>query len=276
VPQEGRRLHAADGPDGRAVRQWTLAKPRYLSDRPFRTPTLRSGPARILAFGGHKMESPVRFDVRPYAPCHRQMIEDIAYRTGFMGESPEAFWLHRKSWAAIWIAPYLEGEPESTCVATMDGNVVGYLTGCVNTECFKGPDAVMMRKVMRYGLLYRPGVAGFLWRAMLDQARDRWRGHKAIGGELHDARWPSHVHMNLLAEARGRGLGRALIECWFTRLREAGSPGCHLSVIQENQRGVSFFAAMGFEPHGTPTPIPGMRGRAGERLHQLTMVRVAP
>jgi ribosomal protein S18 acetylase RimI-like enzyme len=202
------------------------------------------------------------------------MIEDIAYRTRFMGEHSEAFWRHRKSWVAIWIAPYLEGEPESTFVATVDGHIVGYLTGCVHTERFRGPDAVMMRNVMRHGLLYRPSVAGFMWRATLDQVRDRWRGHEAISGELHDPRWPSHLHMNLLAEARGRGLGRALIESWFEHLKEAGSPGCHLSVIQENRRAVSFFTAMGFELHGTQTPIPGMRGRRGERLHQLTMVRV--
>jgi GNAT superfamily N-acetyltransferase len=215
----------------------------------------------------------MKSEVRPYTPRDRPLIEDIAYRTGFMGESSEAFWRHRKSSAAIWIAPYLEGEPESTFVATVEGNVVGYLTGCVDTEHFKGPDAVMMRNILWYWLLYRPGVAGFLWRAMLDRVRDRWRGHKAISGELHDPRWPSHLHMNLLPEARGKGLGRALMERWFERLKTVGSPGCHLGVIAENQRAVGFFTAMGFEPHGAPTPIPGMRGRRGERLHQQMMVR---
>jgi ribosomal protein S18 acetylase RimI-like enzyme len=215
----------------------------------------------------------MKYEVHPYAPRDRTLIEDIAYRTGFMGESAEAFWRHRKSWAAIWIAPYLKGEPESTFVATVDGNVVGYLTGCVDTERFKGPDAVMMRQIMRYWLLYRPGVAGFLWRGMLDQARDRWRGHEAISGVLHDPRWPSHLHINLLPEARGTGLGRALMERWFERLKAVGSPGCHLGVIEENQRAVGFFTAMGFESYSAPTPIPGMRGRRGERLHQQMMVR---
>jgi hypothetical protein len=107
----------------------------------------------------------MKSEVRPYTPRDRPLIEDIAYRTGFMGESSEAFWRHRQSSAAIWIAPYLEGEPESTFVATVGGNVVGYLTGCVDTERFKGPDAVMMRNILWYWLLYRPGVAGFLWRA---------------------------------------------------------------------------------------------------------------
>ena len=219
------------------------------------------------------MEIAVKSEVRPYTPCDRPLIETIAYRTGFLGESSEAFWRHRKSWAAIWIAPYLDGEPESTFVATVDGDVVGYLTGCVDTEQFKGPDAVMMHNVMRYWLLYRPGVAGFMWRAMLDQVCNGCRGHKTTGGELHDPRWPSHLHMNLMPEVRGRGLGGALIEAWFERLKTVGSPGCHLSVVQENRRALGFFSAMGFEPHGAPMPIPGMRGHRGERLHQQMMVR---
>src|SRR5262245_55159255 len=180
-----------------------------------------------------------------------------------MGDSSEAFWRHRESSAAIWIAPYLDGEPDSTIVATVGGAVVGYLTGCVDTERFEGPDAVMMRQIMRHWLLYRPGVAGFLWRAMLDRVRDRWRGHEAISGELHDPRWPSHLHINLVPEARGAGLGRALVERWFERLTAAGSPGCHLGVIAENRRAVGFFNAVGVEPRGAPTPIPGMRGRRG-------------
>jgi GNAT superfamily N-acetyltransferase len=190
-----------------------------------------------------------------------------------MGESSESFWRHPQSWAAIWIAPYLDGEPDSTFVATADRKVVGYLTGCVDTERFRGPDAVMMGQIMRRWLLYRPGVAGFLWRAMLDQVRDRWKGHTAVSGELHDSRWPSHLHMNLLPEARGIGLGRALMQRWFERLKAVGSPGCHLGVIEENLRAVEFFTAMGFMPHGDPTPIPGIRGPRAERLHQQMMVR---
>jgi ribosomal protein S18 acetylase RimI-like enzyme len=234
----------------------------------------RAPQVNASVFGYAYEEVPVTSEVRPYAPRDRSGIEDIAYRTGFLGESAEAFWRHKKSWTAIWIAPYLSGEPESTFVASADGQIVGYLTGCVDTERFTGPDAVMMRNIMRYGLLCRPGVAGFIWRAMQDQVRDRWRGHKSSGGELQDPRWPSHLHMNLLPEARGRGLGGALIETWFERLKGVGSPGCHLGVIQENLRAVGFFTSMDFEQHGPPTLIPGMRSIRGERLHQQMMVRV--
>jgi GNAT superfamily N-acetyltransferase len=212
-------------------------------------------------------------EVRPYRPADRAAIEDTAYRTGFMGESAEAFWRHRESFTSIWIAPYLNREPDSTFVATVEGKVMGYLTGCVDTAQFEGPDAVMMKEISRHGLLFRAGVAKFLWRAIADRTLDKWRGHPPVSGELHDSRWPSHLHVNLLPEARKAGLGRALMETWLARLRDVGSPGCHLGVIAENQRAVVFFSALGFVPHGDPAPIPGLRGRRGERLHQQIMVR---
>ena len=212
-------------------------------------------------------------EVRPFRPADRAAIEDIGFRAGFMGESAEAFWADRPSSASIWLAPYLEHEPESTFVAIQGGTVVGYLTGCADTARFEGPDAIMTREIARQKLLFRRGVAGFLWRAIADAIVDKWRGLPMVRGELHDPRWPSHLHVNLLAEARGSGLGRALMEVWFARLRALGSPGCHLGVIAENHRALGFFTAMGFTPHGEPTLIQGMRGRSGERLHQQLMVR---
>jgi hypothetical protein len=67
-------------------------------------------------------------------------------------------------------------------------------------------------------------------------------------------------------------LAANLMQCWPDQLRHIGSPGCHLSTIAENARAVSFFEKMGFRRRGDPTPIPGMRGMEGERLHQQSML----
>jgi len=212
-------------------------------------------------------------DIRPYRPEDREAIGEVGFAAGFMGESSESFWRDRASSLSIWTDPYLQQEPASTFVATMDGEVVGYLTGILDTESFNGPDATMMDEIARQRLIFKPGVAGFLWRGMLDEWLDRRRGRTPARGELHDPRWPSHLHINLLAKARGTGLGRGLMEAWITRMRAHGSAGCHLGVIAQNTRAVGFFTAMGFAPHGEQTWIPGMRGFTGERLHQQMMVQ---
>jgi GNAT superfamily N-acetyltransferase len=54
---------------------------------------------------------------------------------------------------------------------------------------------------------------------------------------------PSHLHVNLLPGAQGRGQGRALVETICDALRAAGSPG----VQRRNERAVGFYPRAGFE-----------------------------
>jgi GNAT superfamily N-acetyltransferase len=103
---------------------------------------------------------------------------------------------------------------------------------------------------------------------MLDTLRDR----KRASGDFIDLRWPAHLHIDLLPAARGTGRGGALMERWLDQLRRAGSPGCHLATLVENTRARAFFSRFGFRNHGDPSPVPGMRGTGGERLHQQIMV----
>lgn len=79
-----------------------------------------------------------------------------------------------------------------------------------------------MSQIRKHGLLFRPGISGFLFRAIVDSLREK-QGAK---GELIDERWPSHLHINLLPSARDTGLGRALMERWFEGEKKSGAfPG---------------------------------------------------
>jgi GNAT superfamily N-acetyltransferase len=207
--------------------------------------------------------------VRAYEPRDRPWVRDISFATGFMGESAESFWRHRASWADIWTSYYTDREPESLHVATMDDAVVGYLAGCMNTASMDpSTDELISAAIRRHWLIFRPGTAGFLYRAMLDS----WRDGQGSGGDFVDPRWPAHLHIDLLPVARGIGLGEALMERWLRQLTDAASPGCHLATLIENTRAHSFFERSGFRDHGGPTRVPGMRGTKGERLHQQIMV----
>jgi ribosomal protein S18 acetylase RimI-like enzyme len=206
--------------------------------------------------------------VRKFAAADKQAVQDICYLTGYMGDSAERIWGHKQSFVEVWTSYYIEQEPESLYVATLDDSVVGYLTGCLNTASAAKTDDVINSAITKYGLLFRPGTAGFLWRGLLDTLRDR----ASASGDFIDERWPSHLHIDLLPVARGKGAGRALMECWLDQLRHSRSPGCHLSTLVENAGAVAFFEKMDFKRHGLPSLIPGMRGRKGERLHQQIMV----
>ena len=87
-----------------------------------------------------------------------------------------------------------------------------------------------------------------------------------------DPRWPAHLHIDLLAEARGQGAGALLVRGWLDTLRAEGTPGCHLETWAENAGARAFFRTMGFTEHGPETPMPGIRSRTGEHHHSQLMV----
>ncbi len=210
--------------------------------------------------------------VRPFQPSDRPEIRALCHRVGYMGEPATFYWSHQESFAEIWTAYYTDQEPESLSVAVRDNQVVGFLTGCVDTRVAPSPAKAVALGAVKHALFVRPGTAGFLWRGLLDTLSQRG----TPSGELEDPRWPSHLHINLSPEARGCGVGRSLMDAWFKRLAQVGSPGCHLGTLFENTRAIGFFERMGFERYGEPQLAPGMRTPSGGRHHLQFMVRSTP
>jgi ribosomal protein S18 acetylase RimI-like enzyme len=58
--------------------------------------------------------------------------------------------------------------------------------------------------------------------------------------------YPSHLHIDLLPRAQGRGYGREMIERLLTALRARGSPGVHLGLSARNTRAFAFYGRLGF------------------------------
>jgi ribosomal protein S18 acetylase RimI-like enzyme len=65
--------------------------------------------------------------------------------------------------------------------------------------------------------------------------------------EPYDA-YPSHLHIDLLPRAQGRGYGRRMMEEVMARLRRRGSPGAHLGVSLRNTPAMAFYEKLGFRP----------------------------
>ncbi|NLU71343.1 GNAT family N-acetyltransferase [Streptomyces sp. HNM0575] len=179
-------------------------------------------------------------------------------------------WGHEESEAAIYLKAYMDLEPESLFVAEVDGVLVGYLAGCLDHSRFPRESERIARAIRRYRLMLRPRPAAFLARSVLDLTRAALRG-EPTASDFTDDRWPAHLHINVLPEARGTGASDELMGAWFRRLRENGSPGCHLLTLAENTRAVRFFERVGFAKYGSNPLVPGIR-HDGRRVHQQTMI----
>jgi GNAT superfamily N-acetyltransferase len=90
---------------------------------------------------------------------------------------------------------------------------------------------------------------------------ESWRASDWVRHVLHHpfldvppvlAPYPSHAHIDLLSEARGKGIGRHLMRTIMERLARRGSPGLHLQVNPKNTAAQAFYRKLGFEPLASP------------------------
>jgi ribosomal protein S18 acetylase RimI-like enzyme len=208
-------------------------------------------------------------EIRTFTENDRAALRELFARAG-EGAPTETLWGHLDSEAAVYLTPYLDHEPGSVFLAVRDGALVGYLTGSLG-GAVPGEDERIARAIREHRVMLRPRAMPFFARAAADVAVAAVR-RRPTAGELHDPRWPAHLHINVAPEARGTGAGAGLVHRWFDRLAEHGSPGCHLQTVVENTRAVRFFTRLGFEPYGETPVVPGLRVD-GRRVRQLTMVR---
>ncbi|MEP7763364.1 GNAT family N-acetyltransferase [Sanguibacter sp. 25GB23B1] len=209
--------------------------------------------------------------IRPFVPSDRERLNALFVRAGAGSPSSE-LWGHAESERAVYLDPYVELEPDSLFLAEVDGELVGYLTGCRDSSRLPGEDERITRVIKQYRLMTRPRTIGFFLRATADMVWAKVRQEETVSGEFSDPRWPAHLHINVAPEARGSGVAGALMQRWIDRLTDSGSPGCYLQTLVENTRAVRYFERMGFSAHGSTPLVPGIRHQH-RRLHQLTMVR---
>ncbi|WP_040834568.1 GNAT family N-acetyltransferase [Nocardia brevicatena] len=208
--------------------------------------------------------------IRRFRDGDRTELRELFARAG-QGSPTESLWGNPAAEAMVYLDPYMDVEPESLFVAEQDGMLVGYLTGCVDSAAFPDESVRLEQVIRRHRLVFRRRSTAFFARAMVDAIGAAVR-RVPTAGDFTDARWPAHLHINVAPEARGTGAADGLMQRWFERLREVGSPGCHLQTLVENTRAVRFFERMGFRAHGSEPLVPGLRYR-GARVHQRTMVR---
>ena len=139
--------------------------------------------------------------------------------------------------------PYLFLEPEHAYVLDNGERAVGYIIGTASTPDFV---AAYQRRWLprlraRYQPLSGPPVTEEEHRLDVMFHPERW-----LLPEL--APHPAHLHINLLADYRGAGHGRALIRTFLASVAAVGAASCYLGVRQENVKARRFYARLGWRP----------------------------
>ena len=190
--------------------------------------------------------------IRPYKPEDEAAIQEITYRTGFNGEDLTArhYFDDPRLFFLIFIYDYVRFEPEHCFVAVSDDRqaaVVGFICGT--------PDTVAQEARFAKEIPWRIGFRAFAytsWRyprtfkTLIEMTRQREGLPDQEQSNQIVAKFPAHLHINLMPGYQGLGIGSRLIQTFEDHMRRLGVSGVHLTTTNQNFKAVPFYQKMGF------------------------------
>ncbi|MGM1018113.1 MAG: N-acetyltransferase family protein [Actinomycetota bacterium] len=180
--------------------------------------------------------------IRPYRPEDRPALIDICVRTADAGADATGLFSDDELWGLLFAVPYVERHPDLAWVVEADdARVIGYLVSTDDTDAFEQwfRDEWWPPFAERFP---RPSARRSREEQMLAYAYGR-----GPGKDVNTAEYPAHLHIDLLPETQGQGLGRRLLETVFDELTRRGLPGLHLGMDPANLPAAAFYERMGLE-----------------------------
>jgi ribosomal protein S18 acetylase RimI-like enzyme len=186
-----------------------------------------------------------RARIRGYRPGDLDALYRICLLPGDAGQDATALYRDPRLLGHIFAAPYGVFEPSLAFVAEDAAGVGGYIVGALDTRAFAGQLERQWWPALR--ARYPEPPAGL--------PAGRWTPDQQLASLIHHpwqipeelaARYPSHLHINLLPRLQGRGHGSRLTRTLIAALRCQGSPGVHLHVRRANQHAAGFYRHLGF------------------------------
>jgi ribosomal protein S18 acetylase RimI-like enzyme len=199
--------------------------------------------------------------IRPYRPGDLDALYEICLLTGDGGQDATSLFADPMLLGHFFAAPYGLFAPSLAFVLEDAQGVGGYILGALDTRAFE--EQLESNWWPRLRTRYPDPAAGVpaeQWtrdQRMAHMIHHPWR----IPDELA-ARYPSHLHIDVLPRLQAGGYGRQMTNTLTAALRDRGSRGVHLHVPRGNQRAAGFYRHLGFTElpaAAAELPAPGLR-----------------
>ena len=191
----------------------------------------------------------------------RGRIDDLApmrrvcLLTGNSGQDATGRWSDDGLIPDVYLEPYIRYPDGLTWVVDEGDEVIGYVIAVADTAAF----AWWWRREWVEEFVDRHG-------AVAPNEDEAWlfaggtQPERMAEPDLLDA-FPAHLHVDLLPQAQGRGLGRLLLRTLGQELVRRAVPGVHLGVGADNLGAAAFYRRLGFDE-----PEPGLMTSPSARL----------
>lgn len=175
--------------------------------------------------------------IRAYRAEHREIVRDICRRTAYRNKGSSAVFEDGELFADYWTRYYTDFEPESCFVIEEDGEVLGYLLGCMDSERHV---RVMARRIVP-NVLARAfwKLVTFRFRKASSRRMLYWlisRGWREVP-DIATERFPAHYHCNVLRKGYGKGYYSALVLRFLDEMDKRGVPGLHGQIEEASSGG---------------------------------------
>ncbi|MBF9013990.1 MULTISPECIES: GNAT family N-acetyltransferase [unclassified Oceanispirochaeta] len=181
------------------------------------------------------------YTIRPLQPSDEAALKHICFQT-FRNGTDERY---RELAGLHWAVPYLRYERENGFVATdTEGKVIGYVLSALNAREFRSSFKQRMSKEILTELKHQRrnfGLFEYL------EVRSHFQKYEETLPPGTDRDYPAHLHIDILPEHQGAGLGGRLMDALIERLRKAECRGIHLGVGNDNTGAIRFYHKIGFE-----------------------------
>ncbi len=178
--------------------------------------------------------------IRPYKKSDLPILYEICLKTGDSGKDATNLYVNPLLLGHFYAAPYAVYHPELTFILADNDIHVGYIIGTNDSQAFReitekkwfnplrqkyplpkendnSPDAKIIRLIHK-GYIPKPELFSY----------------------------PAHLHIDILPEGQGQGMGRKLIETFCRKLIEMNVPALHLEVGKRNTNAITFYEKVGF------------------------------
>ena len=185
------------------------------------------------------------FTIRPAKPGDQAGAYYVCLKTGDFGKDGEPYYRDDPyALGRIFVGPYLAYERELSLILEDAEGICGYAFGAFDSRAFYD----------RYDKEWRQELC--MQFPMPQGEPNQWTRAQMVYSWYHNPdytmpepyeEYPSHLHIDLLERAQGRGFGRRMMEMVMDKLRERGSPGAHLDVSMLNTPALGFYQRLGFK-----------------------------
>ena len=179
--------------------------------------------------------------VRPFETSDTAALYEVCLSTADNGKDASLVFTDPKILGEVYVGAYLKFAPEGASVVDVEGLARGYTLSVADTAEFERLCDAEWWPALRERYPLGSFPAGTEDEAVVAIIHNPPHRDPAI---LHD--YPAHLHIDLMDEVQGIGLGSSMMKSLLEAQRAAGVRGIHLDVSSTNTRAIGFYKHLGF------------------------------